>query len=229
MRFSFNERHEKMAKALTEKFFPELSLPTDCKSLKRAFRSEASKLHPDKGGSHGDFSRMKEVYDFLISSREFLSGVIFSPTKDSSPIATDGTPLSSLGLGLGPTVNGKECVKCGGLGYRERPMRKKVDCPRCNGFGEVPREFKCRPCSGTGTFKLKNGKTTQCNKCGGSGRFKHPRLKKVCPRCWGRRKLRVEVPSEKTYVKCGECGGSGETEMFNPVLPKGRLFFAKGA
>jgi hypothetical protein len=39
------------------------------KDLIRRFRRRAKKLHPDKGGEHGEFVRLSEAYEFLLSKK----------------------------------------------------------------------------------------------------------------------------------------------------------------
>ncbi len=134
----------------------------------------------------------------------------------------DGTPLSSLGLGLDPGLNICGCVWCMRAGYTttQKRVAAKVPCQTCNATGSVPRTFPCGPCKGTGKFtQKKSRKVVDCLRCEGTGKFKHPKHTDKCGECHGR-KVRNGSKLIPIYHKCNECGGAGEVEIFNPVILK---------
>ena len=116
-------------------------------------------------------------------------------TKHKS-MTVDGTPLSELGLGLGPTTNGKDCPnpKCGGRGYETHHGPAWKVCP-------VETCFR-----GLVTYKhwdTVEHITRYCFVCDGLGQ--------------------VRASGNVYYVKCRQCDGTGEVINFNPVIPKGAL------
>lgn len=143
--------------------------------LKAKFREAAKRLHTDTGGSDEAFIAMKAAYDALCE--ESATGVF---TDGPELQATEeGTPLTSLGCGLGPMKNGKPCATCGGAGYREEKSygtiwtpalpcamcqiaRSTWGCRRCGDKGYQHRQVNikrykvCAPCQGAGEIELLN-------------------------------------------------------------------------
>lgn len=204
---------------LAERVFS-LKLPFTREELKTAFKREAKKLHTDISGgdTKEDFIRMKEAYDVILSFDEF-----FRADFSSNLITIEGIPLSQLGLGLGPMKNGRDCERCARKGYEEKrvPIYESVPCVMCYERG-VP----CRPCQGTGKFtQARSKKVVTCRVCDGT---KYVMRKAHCYFCGGTSYRQIPTERFRTvYHKCFECGGSGEIELFNPVLPKGRLYSSK--
>ena len=105
---------------LAQKFFC-LEIPFTLTELKKAYRKASRELHPDMdGGDEEDFKAMQSAYEFISKFGQMPE--VFTQEKDrdsdSRPLTTtDGTPLADLGLGLGPTTNGKDCESCGHTGY----------------------------------------------------------------------------------------------------------------
>jgi hypothetical protein len=89
---------------------------------------------------------------------------------------------------------------------------------------------------GLGLGSLKNGRT--CEECSGKGYHERAGKKwiprspcylclhfygqyhRLCPKC---KKEGLRIVTEKYFAICGPCKGSGEIEIFNPVIPKGLL------
>jgi len=100
------------------------------------------------------------------------------------------------------TVDGTPLPELGkGLGS----MKNGVDCPKCNHKG---------------FFERKEMKWGRCWGCQGKGFLRRGGF--VCLYCFGTGTVGVgeEV---RVYYKCSDCGGTGEKEVMNPVIPKGRL------
>jgi DnaJ-class molecular chaperone len=222
----FNKQYATIL-ALAEKHFG-LKPPFNKEVLKKAFRNAAKSLHTDVAGETANdelFSEMKRTYDSIHELSKSLNR-IFSNGESKEPITTiDGTHLWELGLGLGPTVNGRDCEECEHQGYLKRFGKQKEYCTNCDDNGIVPREFPCRVCSGSGKFtQARTKRVVDCRVCKGSGIFKHSHQKQWCPECSGTKMRLVESEIEVYFEKCTRCSGTGEIKIYNPVIPKGRLF-----
>ena len=204
--------------------------------LKAAYKRRCKELHPDAGGTNAAFQEMHEAYHSLVRLQRDAGG-IFSESgengtanvaeKNGFPYFTsDGTPLTELGLGLGPMKNGVGCAECAGRGYYPKQCAHytQMDCEHCNVFGGIPKEVPCAACRATGKFTQRHtGRVVDCRKCEGTGVFKHPYLLNRCPFCLGaRRHIKVTYEGEY-YERCWKCRGTGETEVWAPALPKGRV------
>jgi DnaJ-class molecular chaperone len=171
-----------------EKYFG-LQVPVTEDALKGAFRAQVKKLHTDVSGgdTKSQFVEMKAAYDYLVAAK------ICSRNENGAipeGLTTDGTLLSELGLGLGPTKNGRDCTQCNHRGYQVRLVYDSVVCPSCKGATRKTnsRRFwglSCLTCYDTGRISTATQKTT--------------------------------------YERCYHCKGTGEIEIWNPVLPKGSL------
>ncbi len=204
--------------------FFDLVPPFSLTQLKEAFRGAAKKLHPDltKRDTGLLFDEMRRCYDSLTDLAEIDPRMFSGEGTAAALRTTDGTPLYELGLGLGPTRNGRDCKECEHRGYTEEFGIDWVSCETCFGSGEVPRIMPCRYCE-NGKFKQqRSGHTVDCRVCKGTGKFKHPRHKEVCLDCLGVGR-KYGKGKQVRYCKCFDCKGMGEIELFNPLLPKGRL------
>ncbi len=213
-----------------------LTPPFTLDTLKAAYKRKCKELHPDAGGTNAAFQEMHEAYHSLARLQEDIGG-IFSESgenggasgtgKNGFPYFTsDGTPLTELGLGLGPLKNGAECAECEGKGYNPKKYARytHVDCEHCNALGGIPREFPCTACHATGKFTQRHtGRVVDCRRCKGTGAFKHPYLLNRCPFCLGTRRHIQVTYEDEYYARCWKCKGTGETEVWNPALPKGRV------
>jgi DnaJ family protein A protein 2 len=198
-----------------------VDLPVCLEDLKKAFRKKCLKVHPDQGGSSKEFIELENAYKTVTFFGEVNGGVfICDDVGDShkNSRTAEGTLLSELGLGLGPTTNGIECDNCSGNGYKEKTHHIYKRCTSCDG-GTFVRVYKCNSCSGTGRFtQLKSRRIVDCLKCGGSGKYVH---KGTCKICHGDGRLRRNDGC--SIYLCNECKGTGEIRIFNPVLQKGAL------
>ena len=201
-----------------------ITLPTTVRELKSAFRAKAKELHTDVSGqdTHDAFIKMRAAYEYLT---ELLGDPhVFSEGGEiRTDVTVDGTPLSGLGLGLGPTVNGMDCERCDRRGYTiEHGVAYRV-CDECDSFGKVPRTLRCKYCNGSGKFtQRRTGRIVPCLICKGTGIFVHPHLTQPCPRCYGTKTV-YERRETTYYQQCSDCRGTGELPMWNPVILKNSL------
>ncbi|OHB14360.1 MAG: hypothetical protein A2431_00725 [Candidatus Zambryskibacteria bacterium RIFOXYC1_FULL_39_10] len=208
--------------------FLNITLPTSMDGLKKAFRKKSRQLHPDLGGDPEEFKQMVSVYEFIVNIAH-LPGIIDengTTQKTNGHFSTvEGLSIFDLGLGLGPTKNGKDCPRCQHKGYTVEFGFVRRSCPKCNRAGSVVIKTRrpCKYCRGTGKFRqARTGRVVDCNACKGSGMFEH-NTSCHCFSCLGTGTIFSQT-EEGHYLKCVECGGKGEIEIHNPVLPKGRLF-----
>lgn len=200
----------------------ELTLPITSDELKSAFRRKAKELHTDTSGDQSTkdkFIAMKDAYDFLVKleGMKFVYGEKAEGNTNVRLVTTDGTPLYELGLGLGPMKNGRDCNRCQHKGYTEDRWPGR-NCWVCDFTGRVLAKEPCGPCRGTGKFKEhRSGRIVPCRVCHGRG---EKLGYKLCPQCNG-----THFFGEGTvrYIKCYECKGTGEIELFSPLFPKGRM------
>lgn len=206
-----------------------LHAPVAFENVKKRYREESKKLHPDAGGSEEAFKALVGAFDELRHLYQSGSHLFDAEPGNTSseprmPRKTiDDTPLSELGLGLGPTTNGRDCPECEHRGYTVTKEHGRAECESCGGLGTQPREYACRACGGSGKFRQRLGAVVNCRKCNGTGRFKHPHHEEWCKNCGGLGKTRGPAVTRIYVHKCWSCKGTGEIEVLNPVLPKGRL------
>jgi DnaJ-class molecular chaperone len=197
-----------------------LQLPTTKADLKLAFRNAVKRLRPDLANSQANDEEFIKIKTFYTKLVEQSPAWAFADTGAQDPKTTTGHLLSELGLGLGPTVNGKDCNVCQHRGYTIIELSGLTRCTRCIGAG-FAYEDTCSRCKGSGKF-VKNGRPVGvCFSCRGTGKPLRPRLN-LCSRCHGRGSINVPA-NTKEYHLCYTCKGVGEIEIFNPVIPKGRL------
>lgn len=162
---------------LARRYF-KVELPVLSSVLKSAFRQAAKKFHTDTGGDKEEFIRMKSVYDSIQQAGLAVESDSNLPAGSWKTLRTvDGTPLTELGLGLGPTVNGRECDRCDAKGYTSYVDRQRVTCQSCGGFGNSRRHWfyhRCDICRGRGTVERGPAITRyhKCGACEGKGEIK---------------------------------------------------------
>jgi len=139
----------------------------------------------------------------------------------------------------------KACSYCEGTGYEPQSFV----CQACSGTGIFD---KCYPCKGTGKINdnicrkcngTGKGSPVPCRICDGSGKTKPEKveseiwntwggmfdlfgkkrqLHKLCRHCLGSGQTE-KIEEIHQFETCYLCKGTGEIEILNPVLPKGRL------
>lgn len=210
--------------------------PIAFEDVKKKYRQETKRLHPDAGGSEEAFKALSSAFASLQElyqrgSHLFDAEPMDEKSGEVKPVSmprktVDGIPLSELGLGLGPTTNGRECPQCDQRGYTVVKEHGRGKCQKCEGLGHQHCEYRCRFCQGTGLFtQSHSGKEVPCRKCTGTGTYVHPFNTQRCTVCYGSGKGASDHVTNIYILKCYECRGTGEIEVWNPVIPKGRLMF----
>jgi DnaJ-class molecular chaperone len=206
-----------------------IQLPITESILKSAFRRASRELHPDTGGDHERFVEMKRTYDAILKANLVLADD-GATIVDSILRTVDGTPLTDLGLGLGPNTNGRDCETCDHRGWHKHEERKSADCKVCDGSGVT---YFCFACRGSGKFTLRSDRQVECRDCRGNGvRAAHrpvwgwvsiPRNARACKNCLGTGKSFTQEVHRTWYSRCGSCNGAGEIKIYNPVILKGTM------
>ena len=207
--------------------------------LQRSYRQGSRRTHPDLNPNDPEAGRK---FQEVCTAYETLKG---KATKVGATGKTEeGDLITDLGQGLGPLVNGKDCLTCKGKGYITEETHGWVRCTTCPGQGwYFP---PCRRCNGTGKYKVNGVARGECRGCLGTGKWN----KQVpCPTCnkegvsnrpsrdpWGRydifgifgdpRQARlgeVRTVEAHKFHTCQSCNGCGEVRIFNPALKKGIL------
>ena len=205
-----------------------VTFPINSQEFKIAYRRACFLHHPDRGGNEEQFKKIQEIYQLVKNDSSLIC-----ESKENIIQLLDGTPISLLGMGLGPTINGKDCKDCLSKGYTIEYERGKGTCSSCNGTGE--RSAPCRACKGTGKFKLRSDREVECRDCKGSGRFTHATRRKGMFRFWGEYRdsyclqcggggwVITDDKFKPRYYRGYKCEGTGEIPIYNPVIPKGSL------
>lgn len=223
-----------------------VTLPTELRLLKAAFRKHAMIHHPDRGGDPVAFRELETAYRVLSKHTEILG-----PGNGHTLCETvNGVPLFKLGKGYPLNVSAKTCDNCEGRGYQILREPRRVKCDACHGDGW--KHVKCNRCD-NGKVKKNGVVVGDCYGCGGTGEFvphdyavkKGMRPKRFsignsrasiifqsmfeswpenhyCDVCRGAGNY-MKKDGEEYAVVCDECKGVGEIKMFNPVLPRGLL------
>ena len=143
---------------------------------------------------HQDKSNHAVDMDAAVKSKELLLTTCADYAASTEFRLIDGTPLRELGNGVPFPKSGKECSGCGGKGYNKYTYQPTIRCGSCNGRGFISR---------APTVRL-GGFIDMCRRCRGHGNLR-------------------SAKSEVNYMRCDECEGHGEVEIFNPLLPKFRI------
>jgi DnaJ-class molecular chaperone len=141
------------------KFFT-LILPCTEDALKSAYRAQAHAMHPDVGGDPSQFIAMQREYATLTANPMTFTGPrILAYTSD-------GYALSTLGLGVGPTINGRPCTACASAGYRRIKDYDHIACPDCR---NTRMRFLCSRCHRRGWVTVDTQRFERCWECKGAG------------------------------------------------------------
>ena len=191
-------------------------LPLTHEALKAAYRNAVRRLRPDLANNKQndeEFIHMKDLYSALLDQEPIWAFV------DSLPLTktVEGTPLNDLGLGLGSRKNGTDCKDCNHKGYTEHHPTGYQRCSWC--FAGFAYSQPCLRCSGTGNGPKQVPNT--CPQCLGRGIKEFSRVVR-CGQCDGSGGKQIKEKAVE-YHTCYKCLGTGEIEIFNPVIPKGFL------
>ncbi|KKK61294.1 hypothetical protein LCGC14_3015770 [marine sediment metagenome] len=216
---------EQAAARLLHAHFGLLS-PTTRAAFRHSYRKQAFLVHPDHSQTKdpAPFVALQAAYDLLLQCNAIFAG----DTEKQGDTATDGTPLNTLGLGLGSAVNGTDCNKCRTRGYTTAIGKKRVYCEECNDEG-VPLK-QCPRCRGTCGFTAPDKTHVVCEVCWDKGKILDIIKRKhfsaalpLCKHCHGTKYRTISNRDQPIFHKCLVCNGTGEVRIFNPVIPKGRL------
>lgn len=220
-----------------------LSLPLTLDQLKKTLRAKQAQHHPDKnpGQEEAAAEQFKAImigYEKLVKCMAAFSESDFT---EHTTRTEDGRLLSDLGIGLGPLVNGVDCTFCNHKGYSITFEKSWIVCDDCDAEGNPFIVKTCLDCKGTGKFALRSKRVVECRNCQGKGTVKikkksqaRPMYRSIfgdfygfngprCESCWGTKKKEVDDKLKPHYHTCGNCKGSGETRIFNPVIRRGAL------
>jgi len=187
--------------------------------LKKSFRLKSKECHPDQGGTHEDFIKLKDAYDAIMSFNGDERIFILNGDNEKVGVTIDGVLLTSLGQGFdSPLINSTDCTNCKGQGYITNIT---PGCFECNDTGKIiMSRSPCHKCKGTGQHADRKGELFPCWRCNGTGMYN--KLME-CFSCFGK----YSYKRKTHHTVCYHCEGRGQIQIFNPVLPKGRIFSEK--
>lgn len=231
------------AALLLRRYF-QLESPVTPEQFRHRYRELAFELHPDQSGTDTSeqFREIQEAYEKIRVMSAVFTAIQGKVIRKE--ITQENIPLIELGLGVGPNVNAVECVKCEGRGFNTKIGKKRVYCDRCDDQGRALQV--CPQCKGNKGFTSIDGHHVICWTCEDKGtvpRKPNKRMDRkrsmfharwgflglndltddVCPDCHGTKFREVGDENQQIHFKCTSCDGKGETRIYNPVIPKGRL------
>lgn len=203
--------------------------------IKKAFRKQARKHHPDAGGSEERFKELNEAYEVLSDSEkraqydqygQYFGGGV--PPGAGGPGAgwpggAGGQTYTNVDLGDLGDLFGNLFTGAGQAGQRRSSARRGTDLQydvtltfeeALHGIStkvDVKRAETCATCKGSGA---KPGTSPiSCPTCGGTGHTTQGQglfgFSRPCPRCGGSGKI-VEHP-------CPTCKGKGSVTRVRPI------------
>ena len=207
---------------LAKQYF-DLKLPIEATDLKAAYRKKVKDLHPDRNENDTTvmFQEMQAAYTKLSESEAILE------VTGNASATIEGISLADLGTGLSLVVNSVPCEYCQGKGYSTEVGSRFVECTDCDTMGLALKT--CPQCRGSRGFTTLDGSHITCRSCDDLGTVPNKGdfnwferfWSKLCSSCNGTK--RKTVPYGQIYRRCYTCKGLGEIQIFNPVIPKGRL------
>ena len=206
-----------------------ISRDSSQEEIKKAYRSQAMKYHPDKNpgdsASESKFKEISEAYDILSNPQKKnehdnpgMGG--FKEFWKGNPFQTgDFTSFYNSGYNGGrntTNVKGRNINAYISITLEEMMTG-------CDKKVKVTRKANCNSCSGTGG---KNGETLACGHCNGAGvvnkvahyAFGQMVMEEICDRCLG--------TGFKSSSDCLDCRGEGTVtreEEIDVRVPKGSI------
>jgi len=194
---------------MNEKYYEILGLKPNATEdeIKKAYRKNALKHHPDKGGNEEEFKKISEAY-------EILSGKKQAPRQQQQPT---GNPFADIfnsfrGAGFGQ-----------GFRMKSRPMNLEIELTVEEIYHGVTKKVNfyvdraCNTCNGSGANKFDT-----CSVCKGQGmqmqNIQGMQAFTMCNHCGGTGSVRIE--------NCSTCHGMGlkrEVETIDIKIPKGSI------
>ncbi len=201
-----------------------VSKGADEKDIKKAYRREAMKHHPDRNpddpAAEGKFKEATEAYDVLMDNRKRAAYDQYGHAGvDPSMGGGSGGNFSDIfGDVFGDIFGG------GGRGrggpQRGSDLRYTLDISLENAVKgttveiRVPSLSACDTCAGSGAKK--GSSPTTCGTCGGAGQVRMQQgffqVQQACPACRGRGKTITDP--------CGTCRGQGRVEKTKTLSVK---------
>lgn len=183
----------------------------DAAAIKRAFRRQAMRWHPDRNPDPAaleHFKALRAAYEQLLAQR---AGADPDENEDdAADAATDGTAGASAHAASEPAGPRGADIE------QDLEISLEACCLGTTSEVDVTTRGTCEACDGSGRETLVHGRL--CDTCHGSGRLRSPNGLIRCGDCGGQGYSRT--------CRCETCGGSGETVRKRPIavaVPPGLL------
>jgi len=203
-----------------------VSKGADEKDIKKAYRREAMKHHPDRNpddpAAEGKFKEATEAYDVLMDSRKRAAYDQYGHAGVDPSMGGGGFSGGSFSDVFGDVFGD---IFGGGSRSRGGPqrgsdLRYTLDISLENAVKgttveiRVPSLSGCETCDGSGAKK--GSSPTTCGTCGGAGQVRMQQgffqVQQTCPTCRGRGKMITDP--------CGTCRGQGRVEKTKTLSVK---------
>ncbi len=206
----------------------EVSRSASQDEIKKAFRKQAMKYHPDRNPDNKEaeqkFKAINEAYEVLKDEQKRAAYDRYGKNAFANGGMGGGNPFGGFdfaGGGFADVFNDIFSEFMGGSSGRQRSYQQRGSDLRYNlnitlekafnGTEEeivIPTTQACEKCHGHGT---KNGKEPEvCPTCNGSGKVRTQQggffvFETTCPNCRGKGRVIKDV--------CSECHGAGQTKI----------------
>ncbi len=187
-----------------------LEVPRDAspEEIKRAYRRQARRHHPDAGGDEEAFKQITHAFQVLSDPQRRARYDRFG--DDGTPSTRgNGDPFGFGGAGFGSVGDVIDAFFGAGFGGGARPGATRRDAPGRDVLVgveltleevvagtrrdvEVEVATACETCGGSGSL---TGGSSRCRECGGAGQVQ--------------RVVRTAFGQLASAAPCGACGGSG--------------------
>lgn len=203
-----------------------VSKGADEKEIKKAYRREAMKHHPDRNpddpAAEGKFKEASEAYDVLMDARKRAAYDQYGHAGVDPSMGGGGFSGGNFSDIFGDVFG--DIFGGGGRGrggpQRGSDLRYTLDISLENAVKgatveiRVPSLNTCDTCDGSGAKK--GSSPTTCGTCGGAGQVRMQQgffqVQQTCPACRGRGKTITDP--------CGTCRGQGRVEKTKTLSVK---------